>query len=230
MKQTSDFSAQRLIMWIGFSSFHFHKISIWLSLSKVNWLNWKFRFWQLPGQPKIKKIIKSRLLPLPWHHNGHDGVWNHQPHDCLLNRLFRRRSKKTSKLRVTGLCAGNSPGPVNSPHKWPVMRKICPFDDIIMALHFMNHELHQLSGKSDWLHTDTVTHTSAADVTLTYKSTSDIVKDCVNSSPPPQNGRHFTDDIFRCIFAKEKFCILIKIPLKFASKGAIGWPDNGLKL
>ena len=37
------------------------------------------------------------------------GVSNHQPHDCLLNRLFRRRSKKTSKLRVTGLCAGNSP-------------------------------------------------------------------------------------------------------------------------
>ena len=30
--------------------------------------------------------------------------------DCLLNRLFRRRSKKTSKLCVTGLCAGNSPG------------------------------------------------------------------------------------------------------------------------
>ena len=27
---------------------------------------------------------------------------------CLLNRLFRRRSKKTSKLRITGLCAGNS--------------------------------------------------------------------------------------------------------------------------
>ena len=29
--------------------------------------------------------------------------------DCLLNRLFRRRSKKTSKLRVTGLCEGNPP-------------------------------------------------------------------------------------------------------------------------
>ena len=28
--------------------------------------------------------------------------------DCLLNRLFRSRSKKASKLRVTGLCAGNS--------------------------------------------------------------------------------------------------------------------------
>ena len=35
---------------------------------------------------------------------------NHQPHRCLLNRLFGRRSKKTSKLRVTGLCVGNSPG------------------------------------------------------------------------------------------------------------------------
>ena len=45
---------------------------------------------------------------LRWRHNGHDGISNHQPHDCLLNRLFRRRSKKTSKLRVTGLCAGNS--------------------------------------------------------------------------------------------------------------------------
>ena len=46
---------------------------------------------------------------LQWCHNGRDGVWNNQPHDCLLNRLFWRRSKKTSKLRVTGLCAGNSP-------------------------------------------------------------------------------------------------------------------------
>ena len=27
-----------------------------------------------------------------------------------LNRLFGRRLKKTSKLRVSGLCAGNSPG------------------------------------------------------------------------------------------------------------------------
>ena len=46
---------------------------------------------------------------LLWRHNGWDGVWNHQPHDCLRNRLFGRRSKKTSKFRVTGLCAGNSP-------------------------------------------------------------------------------------------------------------------------
>ena len=47
-------------------------------------------------------------LALQWRYNGCDGVSNHQPHDCLLNRLFRRKSKKTSKLRVAGLCEGNS--------------------------------------------------------------------------------------------------------------------------
>ena len=47
---------------------------------------------------------------LRWRHNGCDSVSNHQPRECLLRRLMRRTSKKTSKLRVTGLCAGNSPG------------------------------------------------------------------------------------------------------------------------
>ena len=47
---------------------------------------------------------------LRWRRNGRDSASNHQPHDCLLNRLFRRRSKEISKLCVTGLCAGNSPG------------------------------------------------------------------------------------------------------------------------
>ena len=69
---------------------------------------------------------------LHWRLNDHDGVSNHQPHGCLLNRLFKRRSKKTSKLRVTGLSAGNSPGPVNSPHKGPITRKMFPFSDVIM--------------------------------------------------------------------------------------------------
>ena len=70
--------------------------------------------------------------PLHWRHYEHDSVSNHQPHGCLLSRLFRRRSQKTSKLRVTGLRVGNSPGPVNSPHKGPVTRKMFPSDDVIM--------------------------------------------------------------------------------------------------
>ena len=50
------------------------------------------------------------FISLRWRHNGCDSVSNHQPHDCLLDRLFRCRSNNTSKLRVTGLCVGNSPG------------------------------------------------------------------------------------------------------------------------
>ena len=46
---------------------------------------------------------------LQWRHNGRDDVLNHRHIDCVLNRLFRRRSKKTSKLWVTGLREGNSP-------------------------------------------------------------------------------------------------------------------------
>ena len=54
-------------------------------------------------------ILPKQQCTLQWRHNGHDGVSNHQPHHCLLNHLFRRRSKKISKLRVNGLCAWNSP-------------------------------------------------------------------------------------------------------------------------
>ena len=54
-------------------------------------------------------VISGVFITLQWRHNGCDSVSNHQPHDCLLNRLFRRRSKKTSKLYVIGLCVRNSP-------------------------------------------------------------------------------------------------------------------------
>ena len=91
------------------------------------------------------KTLPIKLyLSLRWRHNNHDGVWNHQPHGCLLNHLFRWRSKKTSKLHVTVLCAGNSPGPVNSPHKGPVTRKMFPFDDVIMTFCTGNGCRHKL--------------------------------------------------------------------------------------
>ena len=70
----------------------------WLIISKVQWHPYQ----EIP-QPSVTEIT------LLWPHNGPDGVSNHQPHECLLNRLFGHRSKKTSKLRVTGLCVGNSP-------------------------------------------------------------------------------------------------------------------------
>ena len=41
------------------------------------------------------------------------------------------------------------------------------------------------------------------------------------SSTPWQYGRYFTDNVLRCIFMNEKFCILIEMSLKFVPKGPI---------
>ena len=54
------------------------------------------------------------VCSLHWRHSDHDGVSNHQPRKCLLNRVFRRRSRKTPKLRVIGLCVGEFPAQMAS--------------------------------------------------------------------------------------------------------------------
>ena len=75
----------------------------WLILTfRSAWFLMTTQYRQVPGHLQAQ--------PLRWRHNGHNSVSNHQPHDCLLNSLFRRRSKKTSKLRVTEHWAVNSPG------------------------------------------------------------------------------------------------------------------------
>ena len=61
---------------------------------------------------------KELVHQLPWywpisfqwrHNNELDGVSNHRRIDCLFNLMFSCRSKKTSKLRITGPCEGNPP-------------------------------------------------------------------------------------------------------------------------
>ena len=61
--------------------------------------------WHRQCRYTLKSLEK---LTSQWRHNEHDGVLDHMHYDCLLNCLFRPRSKKASKLRVTGLCVGNS--------------------------------------------------------------------------------------------------------------------------
>ena len=55
-----------------------------------------------------------------------------------------RRSKKTSKHCVTGICVGNPPVTAGSPHKGPVTRKMFPSDDVIIHTDFflLNHGHH----------------------------------------------------------------------------------------
>ena len=59
---------------------------------------------QIPG-------LNTEFLTLVWWCDTicHTISLNLQCLDCLLDRLFRRRWKKTSKLRVTGLWKGNPP-------------------------------------------------------------------------------------------------------------------------
>ena len=52
--------------------------------------------------------IEYYIDVLQWRHNESDCGSNHRRHECLLNRLYMWRSKKTSKLHVNGLCEGNS--------------------------------------------------------------------------------------------------------------------------
>ena len=60
----------------------------------------------------------------------------------------------------------------------------------------------------------------------------------LNTLRPRQNGRHFADDIFKCIFLNENVWFPFKISLKFVPKGRINnipaldqimvwrWPDD----
>ena len=72
----------------------------WRKRSRSPW-RWSYRH--------SCQAARKTVWILQWRHNEPDGVSNHQPHDCLPKRSFRHISKKTSKLRVTGLCEGNSP-------------------------------------------------------------------------------------------------------------------------
>ena len=56
-----------------------------------------------------RKVMTFTHMPLLWRHYESFGISNHRRLDCLVNRLFRHRSKQTSKLRVTGLFEGDPP-------------------------------------------------------------------------------------------------------------------------
>ena len=72
-----------------------------------------------------------------WRHNERDGVSNHRRLDCLLKRLFRPRSKKTSKFRITGICEGNSPVTDEFPAQRTSNMETFPADDAITDVHYV---------------------------------------------------------------------------------------------
>ena len=56
---------------------------------------------------KLKLNVLIMPLSLQWRQNWCNGASNHRHLDCSLKRLYRRRSKKTPKLCITGRCEGN---------------------------------------------------------------------------------------------------------------------------
>ena len=93
------FHENKIVRWTLFSYLQIIN-ALALLIQKGDMLHYKFH--------RFGRHIYSQVT-LQWRQNERGGVSNHQPHDCLLNRLFRHRSKKTSKFRISGLCAGNSP-------------------------------------------------------------------------------------------------------------------------
>ena len=109
----------RVIYIVALNCMLWHRVGVLLTCigrSKSSWLqmswlqNWHQAISNHIDNSTVIQCTWTILRTLRWRHNGRDSVSNLQPHDCLLNRLFRRRSKKTSMLRVIGLCVGNSPG------------------------------------------------------------------------------------------------------------------------
>ena len=68
---------------------------------------------------------------LRWRDNERDGVSNHQPHDCLHNRYSGADQRKHQSSASLAVVRGIHQWLVNSPHKWPVTRKMFPFDGVI---------------------------------------------------------------------------------------------------
>ena len=84
----------------------------------------------------------------------------------------------------------------------------CFWSDIIISRSF--NKLH-------WEHTCGYMQKICNSIVITLE----LCLCCVNTLRPRQNGRHFPEDIFKCIFLNENAWISIKISLKFVPKGPI---------
>ena len=116
-------------------------------------------------------------------------------------------------------------GPVNSSHKWPVTRKMSPFDDVFMInWEAIAHDYH-----TKWFYEDKSTLVSENRIGCEYvriwvskTMVTEVYDSCaINTLRPKQNGHRFADDTFKRIFLNENVRISIKISLKFVPKGPI---------
>ena len=92
---------------------HRYGLMVWLLCTKI-YFRHPGRNWMITEGNKYQTLWSNYILQYTHYsyimnYDGSDGISNHLHLHYLLNRLFRRRSKATSKLRITGLFEGNSP-------------------------------------------------------------------------------------------------------------------------
>ena len=127
------------------------------------WCEFKNHWFRIAAATLRDNVIGG--IPLRWDHNERDCVSNHQPHGCLLNHSFRPRSKKISKLRVTGLCHGEFPAQrasnaENVPIWWRhhVHDTDHMYHDILVTRHKSQVSQHGLSWSSPYSHRKICNH------------------------------------------------------------------------
>ena len=101
------FSSTGHSLWLS-GLFHTMLIVVPILWLERNWPSYVFEFeksieltsthWAFPLQlraqyPELQLSLCDNTTSLRWRHNGRDCVSNHQPYNCLLNRLFGCRSK-----------------------------------------------------------------------------------------------------------------------------------------
>ena len=94
-------------MMISFFQGYESSMSFYILGDNINQLTFVSR--EVIARTIDQRVVQGDPFTLQWRYNRRDGISNHQSHDCLLNHLFWRRSKLTSKLHVTGFYEGNSP-------------------------------------------------------------------------------------------------------------------------
>ena len=109
-----------------------HVVWIWRSVDGyIRQLQW----WRMARTGLAWRGNAGKTQPLQGPHNERDGVSNLWRHDCLFNRLSRRRWKKHQSSVSLAFAREIHRWPGKSPHKETITRKMFSFDDVIMKLH-----------------------------------------------------------------------------------------------
>ena len=169
---------------------------------------------------------------IQWRHNERNGVSVHLRLDGLVNRLFRPRRKKISKLCVTGLFGWNSPVIGEFPSQ-----KVSNKESVsiwwrhhVFRITFVFLVFHcfivQAIVAMCWLNKYIALVIKNKFRPSNPRSGILVKKTCIlvwlfNTLRPGQNGCHLADASFKCFFLNENVCISIIISLKFVPKGPI---------